>query len=183
MSIPAAAVSAAEPGPGSGSAATGLPVVNQALEPSWVRDGSASTQKAYASALSFEQTLVEQLSQTLTATSGLEGESSSGEADAGSEEGGSSAGGAGDSQLSSLLPQALSSGVMHAGGLGLAAQMTRDLEGVNPAVGTGDTAAQTRANGGVGPASSATTANPAGANAGAGAGTNASVGVNGGTPA
>jgi hypothetical protein len=179
MSIPATA------GSGSGSATTGLPAVNQALEPAWVRDGSASTQKAYASALSFEQTLVEQLSQTMTATSGLESESSSGEGEASSEEGASSASGAGDSQLSSLLPQALSSGVMHAGGLGLAAQMTRDLEGAHPAVGTGDTAAQTRASGGVSPVPSATTANPAGvapAGAGATTGASATAGVSGGTP-
>jgi hypothetical protein len=175
MSIQATAGSA------SGSATTGLPVVNQALEPAWVRDGSASTQKAYASALSFEQTLVEQLSQTLTATSGLESESSSsGEAESSSEEGATSASGAGDSQLSSMLPQALSSGVMHAGGLGLAAQMTRDLESAHPVAGTGDPAAQTQVSGGVSPVSNATAANQGGvvpADAGAGAG------MSGGTPA
>lgn len=183
MSIPATAAAGSELGSGSGSATTGLPVVNQALEPAWVRDGSASTQKAYASALSFEQTLVEQLSQTLTATSGLEGESSSGESEASSEEG-ASASGAGDSQLSSLLPQALSSGVMHAGGLGLAAQMTRDLEGAAPAVGTGDISAQTRESGDLVPASSATTTNPAGvAPATAATGASATAGASGGTPA
>jgi len=162
---------------GAGSAATGLPVVNQALEPAWVRDGSASTQKAYASALAFEQTLVEQLSQTLTATSGLEGESSSGEAESSSEEG-APASGMGDSQLSSLLPQALSSGVMHAGGLGLAAQMTRDLEGIHSAAGAGNTAAQTPASGNAGSVPSTTTADgvaQTGASGGAGA--------SGGTPA
>jgi Rod binding domain-containing protein len=130
------------------SAAAGLPVVNQALEPKWVRDGSAATQKAYDSALSFEQTLVEQLSQSLTATSGLGGESSQ-ERESSSEAGG--AGGsssANDSELSSLLPQALSSGVMSAGGLGLAAQMTRELEGVH-------SAAQTHASGGTAPAANA----------------------------
>ena len=42
--------------------APGLPVVNQALEPAWVRHGSAATQKAYESALAFEEVLVEQLS-------------------------------------------------------------------------------------------------------------------------
>jgi hypothetical protein len=135
MSIPA--TSAATTGTGTGSAATGLPVVNQALEPAWVRDGSASTQKAYQAALSFEQTLVEQLAHSLTATSGLGGESQEGEA--GTEEGGSSMAGA--SQLSSMLPQALASGVMNAGGLGLAAQMTHDLAGT-------DTAAQTKVTGG-----------------------------------
>jgi Rod binding domain-containing protein len=110
------------------STAAGLPAVNQAREPAWVRKGSPSTQKAYASALAFEQTLVEQLSQSLTAASGLSGESSP-EGESGSGEGGSSAGG-GNSQLSSMLPQALTAGVMNAGGLGLAAQMTHDLEGV-----------------------------------------------------
>jgi hypothetical protein len=108
---------------------TGLPAVNQALEPAWVRKGSSSTQQTYASALAFEQTLVEQLSQSLTATSGLTGESSS-EGESGSGEGSSSASGGGDSQLSSMLPQALTAGVMNAGGLGLAAQMTREEEGV-----------------------------------------------------
>ena len=58
------------------AAAPGLPAVNQALEPAWVRHGSAATQKAYETALAFEQMLVEQLSKSLTATSGLGGESS-----------------------------------------------------------------------------------------------------------
>ena len=46
--------------------ATGIPPVNQTLEPAWVRRGSPATQKAYQSALAFEQTLVEQLSQSLS---------------------------------------------------------------------------------------------------------------------
>jgi hypothetical protein len=100
--------------------------VNQALEPAWVRKGSASTQKAYETALAFEQMLVEELSQSLTASSGLGGESS-GESGESSE--GSSSGGAASGPLSSMLPQALTSGVMSAGGLGLAAQMTRQLAG------------------------------------------------------
>jgi Rod binding domain-containing protein len=114
---------------------TGLPAVNQALEPAWVRHGSASTQKAYASALAFEETLVEQLSQSLTATSGLEGESSQ-DGEPESQEGGTSAGAQGG-ELSSMLPQALSAGIMNAGGLGLAAQLTQGLEGAHPAARTG----------------------------------------------
>jgi hypothetical protein len=110
------------------TAAVGLPAVNQALEPEWVRRGSPATQKAYQSALAFEQTLVEQLSKSLADTSGLAGESSP-EGESGSAEGGSGAAGAGDSQLSSMLPQALTASVMNAGGLGMAAQMTRELEG------------------------------------------------------
>jgi len=122
--------------------AAGLPAVNQALEPEWVRRGSPATQKAYQSALAFERTLVEQLSKSMADTSGLAGESSP-EGESGSEAGGSSVGGAGDSRLSSMLPQALTASVMNAGGLGMAAQMTRELEGVHAA-------AQAHANGGTG---------------------------------
>jgi Rod binding domain-containing protein len=131
--------------PTSNTAAAGLPAVNQALEPEWVRRGSPATQKAYQSALAFEQTLVEQLSKSLTSTSGLGGES--GEGESGSQEGGSASGEAGDSQLSSMLPQALTASVMNAGGLGMAAQMTRELEGV-------PSAAQTHASAGAAPLAS-----------------------------
>jgi len=125
------------PPSGSTLPASGLPSVNQALapkgtpsgaqasEPAWVRKGSAATQKAYETALAFEQMLVEELSQSLTATSGLDGESGQ---EGESSEGSSGSGGA-SGPLSSMLPQALTSGVMSAGGLGLAAQMTRQLAG------------------------------------------------------
>jgi Rod binding domain-containing protein len=100
----------------------GLPAVNQTLEPAWVRNGSSATQKAYQTALAFEQMLVEQLSQSLTASSGLDGEEGE------SAEGGSSGSSAASGPISSMLPQALTSGVMNDGGLGLAAQMTRQLQ-------------------------------------------------------
>ncbi len=124
-------------------ASAGLPVVNQALEPAWVRQGSASTQKAYATALGFEEMLVQQLAGSLTATSGLAGGSGE-EGETPAEGGGSSPSDAAGGQLASMLPQALSSGVMSSGGLGLAAQMTRELEGVHSAghaEATGGTAA------------------------------------------
>ncbi len=124
MSIPAAPATAGAP------LVNHTPVVNQALEPTWVRNGSASTQRAYQAALSFEQTLVEQLAHSLTATSGLGGESSA-EGEEGGEGGGSSTAGSGE--LSSMLPQALASGVMNAGGLGLAAELTKGLQGAQGA--------------------------------------------------
>jgi Rod binding domain-containing protein len=115
---------------GSPLSSSGLPTVNQTLEPAWVRKGSADTQKAYETALAFEQMLVEELSQSLTASSGLGGESGAeGESSEGSAGGGGGGGGGASSPLSSMLPQALTSGVMSAGGLGLAAQMTRQLAG------------------------------------------------------
>ena len=99
-----------------------IPPVNRALEPSWVRHGSQATQRDYATALAFERTLVEQLSESATAIT------QSGEE--GSQEGeGGSGMGAGLSQISSMLPPALSSSVMSSGGLGLAAQLTRAMEG------------------------------------------------------
>jgi Rod binding domain-containing protein len=121
---------------GSPLSSSGLPTVNQTLEPSWVRKGSAATQKAYETALAFEQMLVEELSRSLTASSGLGGEGGAeGEASEGSSGGGGASG-----PLSSMLPQALTSGVMSAGGLGLAAQMTRQLAGAG-AHGAGEVAA------------------------------------------
>ena len=150
----------------------GLPAVNQASEPEWVRRGSASTQKAYETALSFEATLIEQLSQSLTSTSGLDGGSSA-EGEPSSEDGGSSAsGGAATGELSSLLPQALTGGVMKAGGLGLAAQLTRELQGAQ-------SAAQAHATGGTSPVASAT----AGAETAAGAPDAAAARTSGGTAA
>lgn len=113
----------------------GLPAVDSAREPKWVRDGSASTQKAYESALAFEQTLVEQLSQSLVASSGLGGEAAGEPAGEGGEPeasgGGAQASAPGNSELAALLPQGLTNSVMSAGGLGLAAQMTHALEGVH----------------------------------------------------
>jgi hypothetical protein len=142
-----------EPTSVSAGASGALPVINQALEPASVRDGSRSTQKAYATALAFEQTLVEQLSQSLVSTSGLDGGSSasgsgSTEGESGSEEG-AGLDGAADSQLSSMLPQALTSSVMHAGGLGLAAQITHQLE-AQDAGANASTSANTTAAGGTG---------------------------------
>jgi Rod binding domain-containing protein len=110
------------------TAGAGLPVVNQALEPAWVRQGSKATQQAYQTALGFEGVLVQQLAASLTASSGL-GEGASEEGGESTGAMGSGGGDAGSGALASMLPQALSAGVMSAGGLGLAAQMTRQLEG------------------------------------------------------
>jgi hypothetical protein len=105
---------------------TGMPLVNQALEPASVRNGSPAVQKAYATALDFEDMLVQQLSQSLSQASGsAEGGQEGGEAGEGSAEGG---GEAASGELSSLLPQALTEGVMSQGGLGLAQQLVPALD-------------------------------------------------------
>ena len=112
----------------SATGSVGAPVVNQTSEPAWVRKGTAATQQDYASALGFERVLVEQLTKSMAATAGLSGESS--------EEGGSegeSSSSAGSGEISTMLPQALATGVMNAGGLGLASQIARDTQVVAPA--------------------------------------------------
>jgi hypothetical protein len=106
-----------------GSSST--PVVNQALEPAAVRDGSPAAKQAYDEALSFESVLVNQLCQQLASSSGLTGGDSSGLDDD------SSDGSASDPTVSafgSLLPGALASAIMSSGGLGLAAQLYPSLE-------------------------------------------------------
>jgi Rod binding domain-containing protein len=119
-------------------ASSGLPLANQALEPAAVRNGSAATKKAYEAALDFEQMLVQQLSQSMLATSGLEGSGEGGseaEGSSSSSSSESSAGeslpgfaGGGNSELSSLLPQSLTEGVMSQGGLGIAQQLMTQLD-------------------------------------------------------
>jgi hypothetical protein len=100
------------------------PPVNQVFEPASVRNGSPEIKKAYAAALSFEQTLVEQLSKSLVQTSGLGGEESTEGTESSSED-------ATGGQLSSMLTQSLSTGVMNAGGLGLATQLINERDSAN----------------------------------------------------
>lgn len=112
-------------------AATGLPVVNEANAPASVRNGSAAVKQAYASAQGFEEMLLQQLSQSLTQSSGLssEGETAGGAGEGSGEEGSLGGGGeTGSGMLSSLLPQTLTEGIMREGGLGLAKQLVGDLD-------------------------------------------------------
>jgi Rod binding domain-containing protein len=109
--------------------APAIPPLDQALLPAQVRNGSASEKKAYAAALGFEQMLVQQLSQAIgdtTSTDGLGGDAGAvlGSGD-GSSDGAST--GAASSPYASLLPDALTQGIMKAGGLGLARQLAPAL--------------------------------------------------------
>jgi Rod binding domain-containing protein len=122
-----------------------LPAINEAREPAWVRHGSPEAQQAYRTALAFESIFVEQLSKSLAATSGLEGEGQEG-----GSEGSTSPFGGGNGMLSAMLPQALSSSVMSSGGLGLADELAHSLQNTSAgaaasAAGTGASAAPTTA--------------------------------------
>jgi hypothetical protein len=81
----------------------GLPPIDQALLPADIRTATPARKDAYEAGLGFERLLVQQLSQSLTdsARDAL----------------------GGDSPYASLLPDALTDGVMGGGGLGLARQM------------------------------------------------------------
>lgn len=101
------------------SAAPTTNAVTDARLPPAVRNGAPGAKQAYATAQSFEEMLLGQLSQSLMQSAGLAGE--------GEGEAGASSDGAGG-MLASLLPQTLTEGVMHAGGLGLAAQLMNTLD-------------------------------------------------------
>ena len=119
--------------------ATSLPPINPALEPASVRKGDHAAKSAYQTGLAFEDILVSQLSQAMTATvPGLDGSSSGGDGLGGSSDdglGGSSASGGGSSgglgAYASLLPDTLTSTIMSAGGTGVAMQIA---QGIDPAL-------------------------------------------------
>ena len=102
------------------TATPGTPAVNPATEPANIRNGGAKAQQAYATALQFEQVLVNQLTQQLTASAGLTGDGSS--SDGSSSDGGDSSSGLGSGpaagEYAQLLPGTLTSSIMGSGGLG-----------------------------------------------------------------
>jgi hypothetical protein len=85
-----------------------LPPIDRSHLPADIRAGTPARQDAYEAALGFEQLLVQQLTETLAATS----------RDALG----------GDSPYASLLPEAMADGVMNTGGLGLARQLADAIE-------------------------------------------------------
>jgi Rod binding domain-containing protein len=115
MSVnPASAIPAAGP-------SSGLRTLAASVEPAFVRDGSTALKSAYREALGFEEMLVEQLSKSMSETSGLTESGSEGGGEG--EEGGSSM-----SLLSSMLPQTLAESLTRGGGLGLATQLTTEID-------------------------------------------------------
>ena len=104
--------------------------LNQASLPAQIRNGSPADQKAYATALQFEQMLVQQLSQSMTdslTSDGLGGSDSDGLGGDDSADGIDDSTDSSDSPYASLLPDALTQGIMGAGGLGIAQQLAPSL--------------------------------------------------------
>jgi Rod binding domain-containing protein len=107
-----------------------LPPINPALEPASIRNGNQAAKNAYQTGLAFEQVLVNQLAQQLAGTAG--GSSDGSSSDGSSDGSGSSSGLMGSdpasSMYSQMLPQALTTSVMSAGGFGLAAQLAAAID-------------------------------------------------------
>jgi hypothetical protein len=85
-----------------------LPPIDQSLLPADIRTAAPARKDAYEAGLGFERLLVQQLSQSLT--------------DSARDAMG------GDSPYASLLPDALTDGVMTSGGLGLARQLADAIQ-------------------------------------------------------
>jgi hypothetical protein len=125
---------------GASMPAGSLPLIDPANQPAAIRNGDKKAQDAYTTGLAFENVLVNELAQQLSATvPGLDGsddglggtsDDSSGAA------GGGVTGGVGGSgalgAYSSLLPQTLASSIMQGGGTGLAMQIAKSID---PALG------------------------------------------------
>jgi Rod binding domain-containing protein len=128
--------------------AAGLPPINEALLPASVRNGSPAAKSAYETALSFEDVLVNELSQAMMATVSSSSDDGSSD-DSSSDDSSSDGSGGSDSvsgEYSQLLPQALTSSIMSAGGLGIAQQIATALD---PSIGA------TASTGGADPSSGA----------------------------
>jgi hypothetical protein len=115
---------------------TGLTPVDSSQLPANVRNGTPAQKQAYETALGFEQVLVGELSQELAATA-----SSSGTDGSSTDDGSSGDGTSGDdsasglmgsdpasSMYAQLLPQALTSSIMSAGGTGMAQEIAAALD-------------------------------------------------------
>ncbi|MGZ4242832.1 MAG: hypothetical protein ACXVSE_00930 [Solirubrobacteraceae bacterium] len=125
------------------SATTSLPAGNQPLidpanEPASIRNGDQKAKNPYATGVAFENVLVNELAQQMTATvpgldgsdDGLGGTTDSGDGSAGSTGGVGGSGGLG--AYASLLPQTLANSVTSGGGTGIAMEIAKSID---PALG------------------------------------------------
>lgn len=119
----------AAPAAVSGASAQGaLPIVPASAEPASVRDGSPALKRAWREGLAFEEMLLEELAQSLSATAGLGGEGEAGEAGEAAAAGEATGQGSPGGPLAgALLPRTLAEGMLRGGGVGLAAQLAETL--------------------------------------------------------
>lgn len=111
----------------------GIPSLNVADIPANVRDGNQQAREAYVEGLAFEQILVGELTQqmasTLSGSTGVDGTSSYyGYDSTGSDSSSSGIGLSGASAFGSMIPQALTEGIMAGGGLGIADEIAAAVD-------------------------------------------------------
>jgi hypothetical protein len=115
-----------------------LPLMDPANEPAAIRNGDQKAKNAYQTGLAFENVLVNELAQQLSATvPGLDGSDDGlgGTSDDSSDDSGTTGGVGGSGGLgaySSLLPQTMTSSIMAGGGTGIAMQIAKSID---PALG------------------------------------------------
>lgn len=111
---------------------TSMAPVDQSQLPASVRNGTPAAKQAYQTALGFEQILVNELTQELaaTATSPDDGSSADGSSVSGGADGTSGLIGSDPSSsvYAQLLPGAMTSSIMSAGGIGVALQLAKALD-------------------------------------------------------
>jgi Rod binding domain-containing protein len=113
-----------------------VPPIDQALEPADIRNGNAQAKQAYQEALGFEDILMQQLTQELASTvsSPSDDSSSDGSDDSSDDSSGGILGSdPSTSAFASMIPQALTTSLMSAGGVGIAAQLAQSID---PQIGT-----------------------------------------------
>jgi Rod binding domain-containing protein len=113
----------------SGLSTSGLPPINPANEPAAIRNGDADAKNAYQTGLSFEQLLVNQLTQELASTATDSSGDSSGDGSGDSSGASGLMGGdAASSAYANMLPQTLTSSIMSGGGTGIAMQIAKSID-------------------------------------------------------
>ena len=118
--------------------ASNLPLLDPAKEPASVRTGDQTAKNAYATGVAFENVLVNELAQQMTATvpgldgsdDGLGGTSASSDGSAGSSGGVGGSGGLG--AYASLLPSTFANSITSGGGTGIAMEIAKAID---PALG------------------------------------------------
>ena len=114
--------------------ASSQPLIDPANEPASVRNGDQKAKNAYATGVAFENVLVSELAQQMTATvPGLDGSDDGLGATTGSSDGsaGSSGGVGGSGGLgayASLLPQTLANSITGGGGTGIAMEIAKSID-------------------------------------------------------
>jgi hypothetical protein len=131
------------------SLSSAQPVVNTATEPASIRNGDQAAKNAYAEGSAFEQMLLNQLTQTMSDTISGSGDSSDGLGGTSDGSDSSSSSGSPLGAYSSMLPSALTTGIMENGGTGVAMQIAEALDPslANP---TSTAGGQPTTNGGAG---------------------------------